>query len=327
MTSPFLKPRAARPAATRSTPRSSAAYVRVRQLGPSISAGFAPRSAARSSTRRCSGTSGTATSGCRLRKIMGPERHYRPAGPASNAPGVGPGTLLHHPKPFVLGRHLEEVAEPLLEYFRSAPRRRDPTDADPLVRCGKAPEVPPDGPVALEAPQNVLGDLPFRSRLRVPPVVECMLDAFQAEPRHAARDDQPAHPLAVHGREAARRPARREALGVAIRVDRLEEAVDPAVAQRLVHGVVVRDARLAALLLVVDEPDLGSGAVVLGKPPAPFAAIRGVESLADVHRPIVCWTRREGRKGRRGNVVGAVITLLLGVLLWWYGAAFELEGS
>ncbi len=27
------------------------------------------------------------------------------------------------------------------------------------------------------------------------------------------------------------------------------------------------------------------------------------------------------------NVVGAVITLLLGILLWWYGATFELEGS
>src|SRR2546426_6434515 len=114
-----------------------------------------------------------------------------------------------------------------------------------------------------------------------------MLDAFQPGPGHAACGDQPAHPLAVYGREAARRPARREALGVAIRVDRLEEAVDPAVAQCLVHGVVVRDARLAALLFVVDEPDLGSGAVVLGKPPAPFAAILGIESLADVHPSVL----------------------------------------
>src|SRR2546427_12080354 len=102
--------------------------------------------------------------------------------------------LLHHPEPLVLCRHLEEVAEPLLEYIPPAPRGHDPADADPLVRCGEALEVLPDGPVALQAPENVLGDLPFRSRLRVPAFVECMLDAFQTEPGHAARGDQPAHP-------------------------------------------------------------------------------------------------------------------------------------
>src|SRR2546427_3955967 len=101
--------------------------------------------------------------------------------------------LLHHPEPLVPRGHLEEVAEPLLEYIPPAPRGHDPADADPLVRCGKALEVLPDGPVALEAPQNVLGDLPFRSRLRVPAVVECMLDAFQTEPGHAAREGQPEH--------------------------------------------------------------------------------------------------------------------------------------
>src|SRR2546427_6050250 len=99
--------------------------------------------------------------------------------------------LLHHPEPLVPRGHLEEVPEPLPEYFRPVPRSRDPADADPLVRCGQALEVPPDRAIPLEAPENVVGDRP---------------------------------------------------LGIAIRVDRLEEAVDPAVAQRLFHGMVVRDA-------------------------------------------------------------------------------------
>src|SRR3989449_10306225 len=201
--------------------------------------------------------------------------------------------LLHHAEPLVPRSHLEEVPEPLPEYFRPAPRGHYPADADPLVRCGKALEVLPDRAIPLEAPENVVGDHPLQTGLRVSLVIEGVLDAFQAEPGHAARGDQPAHPLAVHGGEAARGAARREALGIAIRVDRLEEAVDPTVAQRLFHGVVVRDARLAALLLVVDQPDLGSGAVVLGKPRAPLPAIRRVEGLADVHPQSSPLQRRE----------------------------------
>src|SRR2546428_10493 len=67
----------------------------------------------------------------------------------------------------------------------------------------------------------------------------------------------------VHFREPARGPARREALRPAILVHRLRDTVDPAVAQRLFHRVVVGDARLAAVLLIVDQPDLGRRLVML----------------------------------------------------------------
>src|SRR2546430_976222 len=104
--------------------------------------------------------------------------------------------LLHHPEPLVPRGHPQEISEPLLEYFRPAPRGRDPADADPLVRCGKALEVLPDRAIPLEALENVVGDHPLQTGLRVSLVIEGVLDAFQAEPGHAARGDQPAHPLA-----------------------------------------------------------------------------------------------------------------------------------
>ena len=68
-TSPFSNPRLARPAATRSTPAPSCAYVSVRPLGPSISAGLPPSCAALASTKRCNAMSGTVISGCGLLKV------------------------------------------------------------------------------------------------------------------------------------------------------------------------------------------------------------------------------------------------------------------
>src|SRR2546425_4600152 len=62
-TSPRRNPRAVSPAASRSTPAASCPYVSARPLGPSISAGWSARSAAPASTKRCSATSGTGTSG------------------------------------------------------------------------------------------------------------------------------------------------------------------------------------------------------------------------------------------------------------------------
>src|SRR5207302_10169083 len=62
-----------------------------------------------------------------------------------------------------------------------------------------------------------------------------------------------------------------------------QDAVDPAVAQRLLHRVVVRDARLAAVLLVIDQPDLGRRLMVARQPRPPLAAILCVEGLAELH--------------------------------------------
>src|SRR2546430_14617804 len=45
--------------------------------------------------------------------------------------------LLHHPEPLVPRGHPQEISEPLLGYFRRAPRGRDPAEAGPLGRCGE----------------------------------------------------------------------------------------------------------------------------------------------------------------------------------------------
>src|SRR6266702_3383237 len=159
----------------------------------------------------------------------------------------------------------------------------DPADTDALVGLGEALEVLPRGGITLQGSHDVGGDLRAELPLRVALVIEDVADAGEPRPGHALRRDQAAHALAVHRRQDARGLARREALRVAARVNRLQETVDPAVAERFLDGVVVGDARLAAVLLIVDQPDLGGGAVVLGEPRAPFFAVLGVEGFAEDH--------------------------------------------
>ena len=77
---------------------------------------------------------------------------------------------------------------------------------------------------------------------------------------------------AIDRRPAAVRRARRELPHVAIVVEALHEAVDPAEAQRLLHGGFVVDVRLARVQLVKHEPDLGRGPMVLSQPGAPRGA-------------------------------------------------------
>src|SRR5919199_314092 len=71
-TSPLPKPRAANPPANERTPCSSAAYDRMRPVGPSTRAGLSPSSRARCSTYPGSATGGISTSGRGLRWIIGP---------------------------------------------------------------------------------------------------------------------------------------------------------------------------------------------------------------------------------------------------------------
>src|SRR6185503_4072082 len=71
-TSPRPNPRSARPAATDPTARTRSPYVSVRPVGPSISAGRSPRSAACSRTNAGRVTSGTVTSPSGLSKIIDP---------------------------------------------------------------------------------------------------------------------------------------------------------------------------------------------------------------------------------------------------------------
>src|SRR5213592_5177980 len=86
-TSPGTKPRAARPAATRSAPPASCPYVSVRPLAASIRAGLSPSAAACASTKRCTTMSGIAMSGCGLLKSMAPARVAHGGGRVKSALG------------------------------------------------------------------------------------------------------------------------------------------------------------------------------------------------------------------------------------------------
>src|SRR2546425_572822 len=190
---------------------------------------------------------------------------------------------LHHAESLVLRRHREEVLEPLLEDFPPRPGGRDPADANPFVGGGKALEVLPGRWVPLEPPPDVPWESPLHPWLRVLAVIEGVLEALEAESGHAAGGDQAAPALAVHGREPTGGPPGTEALGPAVLVHRLRGGIDPTVAQRLLDGVVIGNAWLAAMLLVIDEPNVGRCPVVLGKPGAPRLAVLGVEGLPELH--------------------------------------------
>src|SRR5437762_6878379 len=202
---------------------------------------------------------------------------------ASTSLPAPPPPSLHHPKPLVLSSHLEEVSQPLLEHRAPVPRGSDPADADPLVGFRKPLKVLPGGRIPLEALADVGRQQPLRLPLGVFPPVEHVLDPFETGLGHPPGCDQPPHALAVHRGEPTGGPARGEALGIAVAIDRFQDAVDPAVAQRLLHRVVVRDTRLAAVLLVIDQPDLGRRLVVAREPRPPLAAILRVEGLAELH--------------------------------------------
>src|SRR5260221_7240887 len=73
---------------------------------------------------------------------------------------------------------------------------------------------------------------------------------------HAAGPGQPLHVLAVDLAPDALGPPRREALEERFRIEALADAIDPAPAQRGVHGLRVRHGGLARALLVDAQPDL-----------------------------------------------------------------------
>src|SRR4029077_13159265 len=70
----------------------------------------------------------------------------------------------------------------------------------------------------------------------------------------------------VHGAPVASRLSWAEALDAARLVKPARDAIDPAVAQGLVHRIRPSHARPARSLLVKHDPDLGRGGMVLGQP-------------------------------------------------------------
>src|SRR5258706_377402 len=166
-------------------------------------------------------------------------------------------------------------ATPLLKAFAPVTRGVNPPDANPFIGRGELLEILPGGGVGFQTLEDIGG--------KCGPTLARMLDGRQARVGHAAGLDQPPHALAIHVGQPAGLSSRRVALRVLVLVDRLQDAVDPAVTERLVDGVVVSDAGLAARLLIVDQPDLPRRRVVLRQPASPLFVILCVQRFADLH--------------------------------------------
>src|SRR5207248_5695414 len=124
---------------------------------------------------------------------------------------------------------------------------------------------------------------------------------------HAAFADQLAQPPLVQRRPLRPVAAGRELLRERVAVDRLDDAVDPAEAEGLLDRVVVRDARPAGVLLVVDEPDLGLGPVVLREPGAPLLAGGDVQRLAYFHVAPSAAVEDTDRRRTTNSLAGALL--------------------
>src|SRR5690606_25257515 len=96
---------------------------------------------------------------------------------------------------------------------------------------------------------------------------------------HPPGGDQLLHRPDVDRTPYTARSARREPVHVAVRVDRLPDPVDPAIAQSLGDGLLPRDARLARPLLPEPDPQLRGRRVV---PVEPRPELR---RAGEEHRP------------------------------------------
>src|SRR6185436_11927074 len=93
-------------------------------------------------------------------------------------------------------------------------------------------------------------------------------EGFEARRAHTALFGQLGNAPDIDCAPGAARLARREADGIAYIVDALAQTVDPAEAQRLVHRLGPGDAGLAGTLLIIPDPQLAGGGVVLLQPGA-----------------------------------------------------------
>src|SRR6266540_4948120 len=100
---------------------------------------------------------------------------------------------------------------------------------------------------------------------------------------HQAGLDQPAGAGSVGGSPVAARPTPAPASDEILRVDAFDLAIDPAEAKGFVESRVVVKGALAGALLVVDQPDLRPGLMVLGQPGAPGLAGLNQQGLAYLH--------------------------------------------
>jgi hypothetical protein len=100
---------------------------------------------------------------------------------------------------------------------------------------------------------------------------------------HSAFADQLAQSSFVQRRPLSAVPTRSELLRELFVVHPLDDAIDPAEAQGLLNRLVVRNARPTGMFLVIDEPNLGLGFVMLREPGAPFLAAGYIQRLAYFH--------------------------------------------
>src|SRR5712692_7808298 len=97
-----------------------------------------------------------------------------------------------------------------------------------------------------------------------------MVDLRQPGLGHSSFSYEFAHPSLVQRRPLGAVLARGELLREFGVVDSLDNTIDPAEAKSFFDRIVVGDPRPAGLFLVVDEPNLALGVVMLRQPAAPF---------------------------------------------------------
>src|SRR5207253_4462416 len=164
-------------------------------------------------------------------------------------------------------------------------RADDVPDGDAPVTGRLGLEVLPGLPVRAKAflvlgrelPRRVLERILLRARLVAIP------EGGQTRLLHQSELDQLLRPADVDVAPDAARPPRRKADRVALVIDPLADAVDPAEAERLVDGFFPGDARLPRIHFVEADEQFLLRAVVLAQPIAPGGGC-GEEGRLRAHR-------------------------------------------
>src|SRR5665213_1284332 len=112
---------------------------------------------------------------------------------------------------------------------------------------------------------------------------EVVGEGAQAGSGHPAGGGHAPGPLAVDVGPVAPAPARRPAHQVAGGVAAADQAVDPAVADRLVEDLVVLGGAPLGALAIDHQPDLAAVAMVLHKPVVPGRDRLDTQCLTDLH--------------------------------------------
>jgi hypothetical protein len=174
----------------------------------------------------------------------------------------------------------KEVRKTLVELVLPIARRVDIANPDSLIGLRVRREVLPDGPVNAERGFDVWW---YNER-------------FVENIRYLLRDlrhdltlvDEPPQSLLVGLRVLASGPSRCEPLRKRFVIDGFHDAIDPAEAERLLDGVVVRNPRPSRMHTVVPKPDFVLDLIVHSKPPPPCRPVIGTQDFSIHPDSVAC---------------------------------------